>query len=50
MFESWKLTDFAPREGVALGAYADQHAAVGWIDAPVPGDLHQALVAAGRIS
>ena len=50
MFESWKLTDFAQREGVALGAYADPHAAVGWIDAPVPGDLHQALVAAGRIS
>jgi len=50
MFDPWKLTDFAPREGVALGAFADQHAAIGWIGVVVPGDLHQALVAAGRIS
>lgn len=49
MFEPWKLTDYAPREGVALGAWADQHAVAGWIDVPVPGDLHHALVAAGRI-
>jgi beta-mannosidase len=45
----WKLHDFAPGEGLAAGAYTatfDDHA---WIPVPVPGDVHQALIDAGRI-
>jgi beta-mannosidase len=41
--------DFAPGDGLAAGAAAPDHPADGWIDVPVPGDLHRALLAAGRI-
>ena len=49
MFDSFKLKDFAPGEGIALGAFAGQFDTGDWIDVPVPGDVHQALIAAGRI-
>jgi beta-mannosidase len=41
--------DFAPGEGVDAGAAMPECAVDGWIDVPVPGDLHRALLAAGRI-
>ncbi|HWE64549.1 MAG TPA: glycoside hydrolase family 2 protein [Chloroflexota bacterium] len=50
MFERAKLQDFAPGEGAQAGA---QHAVFDdstWIDVPVPGDVHRALIAAGRIA
>ena len=49
MFDLWKLKDYAPGEGIALGAFAEQLDTAGWINVPVPGDVHQALIAAGRI-
>jgi beta-mannosidase len=49
MYGSAKLKDFAPGEGVAAGAFAERFDHSGWIDVPVPGDVHRALVAAGRI-
>jgi beta-mannosidase len=49
MFGPFKLKDFAPGEGIALGAFAGQFDTGDWIDVPVPGDVHQALIAAGRI-
>jgi hypothetical protein len=39
----------APGEGVMLGAYAEMLDTDDWIDVAVPGDVHQALIAAGRI-
>jgi len=45
----WKLTDFAPGEGVRAGAFAEGVDIAGWIDVAVPGDVHRALLAAGRI-
>jgi beta-mannosidase len=44
-----KLRDFAPGEGVAAGAFAERFDTSDWIDVSVPGDVHRALVAAGRI-
>ena len=49
MFELWKLQDFAPGEGSAAGAHSEEYNDSAWIDVTVPGDVHQALVAAGRI-
>jgi beta-mannosidase len=49
VFDSAKLKDFAPGEGVAAGAPAELFETSGWIDASVPGDVHRALMAAGRI-
>jgi beta-mannosidase len=49
MFDRWKLKDFAPGEGVVLGAYAEMFDTDDWIDVAVPGDVHHALIAAGRI-
>jgi beta-mannosidase len=50
MFDHWELKDFGPGEGIALGAFADQFNTGDWIDVAVPGDVHQALIAAGRIA
>jgi beta-mannosidase len=49
MFERARLKDFAPGEGIAAGAFAEHFDEDGWIDVPVPGDVHRALLAAGRI-
>ena len=49
MFDAAKLMDFAPGEGVAAGAFAERLDTSGWIEVPVPGDVHRALMAAGRI-
>ena len=49
MFDSAKLKDFAPGEGVAAGAFAERLDTSDWIDIPVPGDVHRALMAARRI-
>ncbi|MFN8447638.1 MAG: glycoside hydrolase family 2 protein [Anaerolineae bacterium] len=50
MFENWKLADFAPGEGVTAGAYTEAFDDREWIPVAVPGDVHSALIAAGRIS
>jgi len=44
-----KLKDFAPGEGVAAGAYRAEFDEDGWIEVPVPGDVHRTLTEAGRI-
>jgi beta-mannosidase len=44
-----KLKDFAPGGGVAAGAFGERFEEDGWIEVPVPGDVHRALLAAGRI-
>jgi beta-mannosidase len=49
MLVSGKLRDFAPGEGVAAGAFAERFDSSDWIDVRVPGDVHRALMAAGRI-
>ena len=49
MLDSGKLMDFAPGGGVAAGAFAERFDSGGWIDVPVPGDVHRALIAAGRV-
>lgn len=49
MFDRWKLQNFAPGEGLALGAHAAQFADDAWLPIAVPGDVHRALLAAGRI-
>ena len=43
------VRDFAPGEGLAAGAAAGEAPGEGWIDVAVPGDVHRALVDAGRI-
>ncbi len=48
-FERWRLKDFAPGEGVALRAFADETEDLDWVDVSVPGDVHRALIASGRI-
>ncbi len=47
--ERWRLKDFAPGERESLRAFSDDYDTAGWIDVSVPGDVHQALIAAGRI-
>ncbi len=49
MFEHWKLRDFAPGEGRAAGAHTEPLDMNGWLPVDVPGDVHTALIAAGRI-
>jgi beta-mannosidase len=43
------IRDFAPGEGAEVGAATPGHPSDGWVPASVPGDVHRALVAAGRI-
>ncbi|HZU02767.1 MAG TPA: glycoside hydrolase family 2 protein, partial [Ktedonobacteraceae bacterium] len=50
MFDRWKLQDFAPGEGAARHAFAEQFDTSGWIDISAPGDVHQALMEVGRIA
>jgi beta-mannosidase len=47
--EGWKVADFAPGEGLERGAHLAGYADGGWLDTAVPGDVHRALIAAGRI-
>ena len=50
MFDRWKLKDFAPGEGRSLGAFTEHFTMDDeWIDISAPGDVYQALTAAGRI-
>ncbi len=49
MLDRARLKDFAPGGGVAAGAFEEDLDEGGWISVPVPGDVHRALVAAGRI-
>src|SRR5437867_11326306 len=49
MFDLWKLKDFAPGEGLARQVFTEQFDTSDWIDISAPGDVHQALIEAGRI-
>lgn len=49
MFDEAKLQDFAPGEGVQQGAYRERFDDAAWVPVSVPGDVHRALIAAGRI-
>jgi beta-mannosidase len=49
LFEIARVRDYAPGEGLAAGASAPGFDPDGWIEVPVPGDVHCALMAAGRI-
>jgi beta-mannosidase len=49
MFERWKLRDYAPGEGFSAGAFRDHINDAHWLDVPVPGDVHRALMASGHI-
>jgi beta-mannosidase len=49
MSEQWKLHDYAPGEGRASGAFEEGLDDTGWIGVDVPGDVHTALISAGRI-
>jgi beta-mannosidase len=44
-----RLKDFAPGEGVMAGAFRERLDERAWIPVPVPGDVHRALLDAGRI-
>ena len=46
---TWKLHDFAPGDGIAAGVHRPDFVDDGWVDVAVPGDVHTALIAAGRI-
>ncbi len=45
----WKLCDFRPSEGITRGAHTPDFDDSAWIPVDVPGDVHRALIAAGRI-
>ncbi len=49
MFDRWMLHDFAPGEGLAAGAHSEGYQGDDWLDIAAPGDVHRALIAAGRI-
>ncbi|MFQ6098895.1 MAG: glycoside hydrolase family 2 protein, partial [Armatimonadota bacterium] len=44
-----RLKDFEPGGGVEAGAHLPERDDSDWLDVPVPGDVHRALVAAGRL-
>jgi beta-mannosidase len=44
-----RLKDFAPGEGVRAGAFQERFDEESWIPVSVPGDVHRALLEAGRI-
>ena len=46
---SWKLSDFVPGEGLVAGAHHANFDDSAWIPVDVPGGVHPALIAAGRI-
>ena len=47
--DGWKVHDFPPGEGQAVGAHQPGHADSDWLPIAVPGDVHRVLIAAGRI-
>jgi len=49
LFETGKLTDFAPGEGAQAQAFAEDHPDGSWLEVAVPGDVHTTLLAAGRL-
>jgi beta-mannosidase len=49
LFENGKLIDFAPGEGERINAFAEEHQDSTWLDVCVPGDVHTALLEAGRL-
>src|ERR671921_1786949 len=49
MFDRWKLRNYAPGEGFSAGAFKDRLDDGHWLDVPVPGDVHSALMASGHI-
>lgn len=49
VFDQGKLQDFAPGAGRAAGAAGETFDDAGWIPVAIPGDVHTALIAAGRI-
>src|SRR5215212_9529004 len=49
MFDRWKLRDYTPGEGFTAGAFKDRLDDTHWLDVPVPGDVHRALMATGHI-
>jgi beta-mannosidase len=49
MFDTWKLQDYAPGEGARSGAASETCDDSAWLPVRVPGDVHSALLAAGRI-
>src|SRR5205807_6960471 len=49
VFDLWKLQDFVPGEGIARKVFAEQLYTSDWIDIRAPGDVHQALIEAGRL-
>jgi beta-mannosidase len=49
MFDRWKLRDYTPGEGFTAGAFKDRLDDTHWLDVPVPGDVHRALMASGHI-
>jgi beta-mannosidase len=49
MFEMAKLNNFTPGEGVRQGAHQEVYDDGSWLDVPIPGDVHSALIAARRI-
>ena len=47
--ESWKLQECNPGEGFARGFHTSSESTDHWINVAVPGDVHRALIDAGRI-
>lgn len=49
MFDKGKLADFVPGVGLSHGVFQEDYDDSHWMDIAVPGDVHRALMAAGRI-
>lgn len=49
MIATWRVKDFSPGEGIGANAQGNDAGDAGWVPVAVPGDLHLALHAAGRL-
>jgi beta-mannosidase len=49
VFDCARLKDFVPGEGIKARAFEEGFEEEGWIPIPIPGDVHRALLDAGRI-
>jgi beta-mannosidase len=47
--EGWRVADFAPGGGLTAGVHQPAYVDTDWLEIAVPGDVHRALIAAGRI-